>query len=139
MNLSSDEEFIKKSCQNEEIYSTFEEYVNNCLCLAAEDNAEDKKKSKGSKKQAFPNLAGFCRYLKISVDDFEKLLGEYPSLFKRILTALEDEALNADISPSLLTAYLKKRLKYDSTSQQTEPDATQMQIFFEHDIFEDGG
>ena len=139
MNLNSDEDFILNACKTNTLYDIFEKYLSDCLRTTDGESLDEKQRKKSQKKTIFPNLAGFCRYLKISIEDFEKLSGEYPSLFKRIITALEDEALNSDASPSLVSAYLKKRLKYDSVSQSTDKDSSQMQIFFEHDIFEDGG
>ena len=50
---------------------------------------------------------------------------------------LEDEALNSSLSPTLISAYLKKRLGYASDSS-AESSENQLQIKFEHDIFEDG-
>ena len=61
---------------------------------------------------AFPNLAGFCRYCRIGEDGLARLRRRYPAACDFIMTALEDEALNADKSASLVTAYLKRRLGY---------------------------
>ncbi|MBQ8397894.1 MAG: hypothetical protein IJX53_06860 [Clostridia bacterium] len=60
----------------------------------------------------FPNLAGFCRYCRIGEEGLAKLSRRYPGAYDFIITALEDEALNADKSASLVTAYLKRRLGY---------------------------
>lgn len=139
MNLNSDEDFILNACTENKLYDVFEEYLNECLNSPHCESSEEKSKAKTRPKQTFPNLAGFCRYLKISIEDFEKLSNKYPSQWGRILTALEDEALNSDASPSLISAYLKKRLNYEGASQSSNKSSSQMQIFFEHDIFEDGG
>ena len=49
------------------------------------------------------------------------------------------EALNAELSPTVLTAYLKKRLGYGEKSEATtSTECGQLRIVFEHDILEDG-
>ena len=54
-------------------------------------------------------------------------------------TVLEDEALNAELSPTVLTAYLKKRLGYGEKSEATtSAECGQLRLVFEHDILEDG-
>ena len=55
---------------------------------------------------------------------------------KHNLAILEDEALNSALSPTLVSAYLKKRLGYDGTEKRA---SSQLEISFEHDVFEDGG
>ena len=47
------------------------------------------------------------------------------------------EALNADVSPTLLSAYLKKRLGYEKNAGSEICDG-QLRVIFEHDITEDG-
>ena len=84
----------------------------------------------------FPNLAGFCRFLKISTSELEEVGKKFPEHYGRLLTVLEDEALNSKLSPTIISAYMKKRLGYDKDlPAQNNP---QMEIKFEHDIFEDG-
>jgi hypothetical protein len=139
VNLSSAKNFTENICSEKELCQELDDYIKSCVDASRDVDGEDSKKSKAKIRRNFPNLAGFCRYLKISVEDFEKLKDSSPSLFQRILTVLEDEALNADISPNLISAYLKKRLKYDSHSSNEDETSTQLQIMFEHDIFEDGG
>ncbi len=90
----------------------------------------------------FPNLAGFCRFLKIGTEELTALREEFPEACAYIYAVLEDEALNASLSPSLATAYLKRRLGYERESSDGERapvEATQLAICFEHDIWQDGG
>ena len=61
---------------------------------------------------SFPNVAGFCRYCGRGEEWFGEMKRKYPESGDVILTALEDAALNADRSPTLVTAYLKHRLGY---------------------------
>lgn len=65
---------------------------------------------------SFPNVAGFCRYCGYGEEWFGELKRKFPSACDFILTALEDEALNVDRSPTLVTAYLKHRLGYGETA-----------------------
>ncbi len=83
-----------------------------------------------------PNLAGLCRYLGISMAVFEGLSEPYPEQIARIRDALEDEALNSDMSPSLLSGYLKKRLGYGD--EDTKSDGDSVVVVFEHDALRDG-
>ena len=87
-----------------------------------------------------PNLAGLCRFLGISMEAFERLSESHREQIARIRDVLEDEALNSDMSPSLLSGYLKKRLGYDMPSEprHAAADTGELKIVFEHDIYEDG-
>ena len=83
-----------------------------------------------------PNLAGLCRYLGISMEAFERLPDSHREYVARIRDALEDEALNSDMSPSLLSGYLKKRLGYGDEESRGDGDA--VVVVFEHDALRDG-
>ena len=83
-----------------------------------------------------PNLAGLCRYLGISMEAFERLSESHREYIARIRDALEDEALNSDMSPSLLSGYLKKRLGYGDEESRGDGDA--VVVVFEHDALRDG-
>ena len=88
----------------------------------------------------FPNLAGFCRWLGHGRNAVEGLQKTHPQVFDFICTVLEDEALNADISASVLTTYLKQRLWHGEKEEslQRVSGGEQLQLIFEHDILEDG-
>ena len=58
-----------------------------------------------------------------------------PDEYDRLVAIFEDEALNADISPNLLSTYMKKRLLYVCDE---EPQGTEVKYCFEHDIYADG-
>lgn len=112
------------------ILNLLNEYI-----IACKANGTDEK-SKSSGKEAFPNLAGFCRFLNISTLELDELSKKFPKHYGRMVTILEDEALNSKLSPTIVSAYMKKRLDYDRvTASQSQ---AQMEIKFEHDIFEDG-
>lgn len=117
------------------IINQLNEYILKCQSCEQESDGEKSKKS--SEKTSFPNLAGFCRFLGISACELEDFCEQFPQLHGRILAILEDEALNSKLSPTLVSAYLKKRLGYDGSEKKQNP--SQLEISFEHDIFEDGG
>ena len=85
----------------------------------------------------FPNAAGFCRFLHCGTDSLEALREEAPSEYAKLQAILEDEALNFVFSPTLLSAYLKRRLDYEKDRRELT-DRGSVQICFEHDILEDG-
>lgn len=88
----------------------------------------------------FPNVAGFCRYLGIGTDGYAELAREYRCETGQISAAFEDEALNSDMSATLLGAYLKHRLGYDGAvcAKHDNEERGEVRIVFEHDIYEDG-
>ena len=52
---------------------------------------------------------------------------------------MEDEALNASsVSPTLITAYLKRRLGYAEKPEASSAECGDVRVIFEHDITEDG-
>jgi hypothetical protein len=91
-------------------------------------------------KERFPNLAGFCRWIGCGIGEAEELKSSHPQLYGCICAILEDEALNANISPTLINAYLKQRLGYAEkpTAVDKRTDCGQLRLIFEHDIEEDG-
>lgn len=115
------------------ILNLLNEYI--IACASDQKSSEGGKDTKGHP-TLFPNIAGFCRFLKISTVELEEFGKNFPEDYNKLLTILEDEALNSKLSPTILSAYMKKRLKYDHASA-IEPN-TQLEIKFEHDIFEDG-
>lgn len=112
-----------------------EEYLRSCRTDKSDDPPQERK-DKRSKETVFPNLAGLCRFIGIGTSELEEFGRENPCEYGKILAVLEDEALNSSLSPTLVSAYLKKRLGYDGT-KPTEA-SPQLEIKFEHDIFEDG-
>lgn len=144
MNSDQSDERLRKLCQSGEIYSAVENYVFFCTtpinteCGASEKKETSSKKSKErDSRSTFPNLAGFCRYLGVSTQELETVGKEFPVIYGRILAVLEDEALNSGLSPSLISTYLKKRIGYECAATPSQ-NIGQLEIKFEHDIFEDG-
>lgn len=89
-----------------------------------------------------PNLAGFCRSLSCGVNAYLQFADTYPELADYLSAVFEDEALNFSPSPTVLSAYLKKRLGYADKAKaeenESETDCGLMRLVFEHDIEEDG-
>ena len=138
MNSDQNGHVISDLCESGPIYDELKGYLIYCNEQSSDtENSIKSSKSKSSFAPLFPNLAGFCRYLKSSILEFEEASRDYPDECARILTVLEDEALNSDRSTNLISAYLKKRIGYETPSKASASD-TQLQIRFEHDIFKDG-
>ncbi len=142
MNTNRGRRHLENALRRNTYEKLLEKYIN--ACRPEEDDgtlrpsgARTPKKSEGK----FPNLAGFCRFLKIGTEDLLAFSEEYPDAVAYILAVFEDEALNSSVSPTLLTAYLKRRLGYDREPDRKErplPSDTLPVIRFEHDVFGDG-
>ena len=137
MSNNETSEELYRACEIGLVARLAEEYITSCR--TAEKNGEGESASK-KKSARFPNLAGFCRYLGISREKYERISKKYPEQFGELEAIFEDEALNSDVSASVLTAYLKRRLGYTEgdKSEKTELDTGQMRLIFEHDVFADG-
>ena len=86
-----------------------------------------------------PNLAGFCRWLGCGVSELDALRTAHPEVADYLCAVMEDEALNASsVSPTLLTAYLKRRLGYAEKPDASSAECGDVRVIFEHDITEDG-
>ena len=96
----------------------------------------------GYKKHSrFPNLAGFCRFFGISSNQIDYMKEKYPDSYSALCLIFEDEAYNAEIPPTVLSAYLKKRLGYgepENTPDSSVNVAGPLKLIFEHDIRSDG-
>lgn len=139
MNLKSGVLALTESCRRNTLNRILEKYIKSCKTYGI-DPDEDQPKKVTSKKAIgrFPNVAGFCGYYRISVDDLERLSKEFPEEIAYLYTILEDEALNSGLPPAVLSAYLKKRLGYEKEERKAPASSEQMSIRFEHDIFNDG-
>ncbi len=92
-----------------------------------------------AEKERMPNLAGFCRHARLGGKAVERLRRDFPEHYSELCLIFEDEALNADIPASILTAYLKKRLNYDDRAEESPPcEVGTLKLIFEHDVLKDG-
>ncbi len=106
-----------------------------CEYLQSPEVGENRRERK------LPNLAGFCRSLGCGTRAFEQFASEYPETADYLLAVFEDELLTQNQSPTLLAAYLKRRLGYTVESRaetESETDCGLMRLVFEHDVEEDG-
>ena len=138
MNVTEDGSPLCKAFSDGTADALLEDYISSCT-QKSEVNVDGEKKV-GKKKEngycRFPNMAGFCRYLGIGIDEFLSLSTHFPREFDRLRATLEDEALNASLSPTIIAAYFKKRLGYEKESSATDTGIPE--IRFEHDVWEDG-
>ena len=142
MNQKSGVASLRDACRRNILNRALEKYIENCRCLTEEqeasatEGAASKKRSRKSGGR-FPNIAGFCRYYRISIRDLDALSREFPEEINVLYAILEDEALNSGLPPAVLSAYLKKRLGYDKEFSDGSADE-HLTIRFEHNIFDDG-
>ena len=87
-------------------------------------------KARDSKKPWFANIAGFCAFAGISVDEFTKLQKRFPDDYSTALAAFEDAALNSGATASLIGMYLKQ---YGMWLPPSDED-----FVCDHDMFGDG-
>jgi hypothetical protein len=139
MKKTDNERPFGRACSNGRIYRLLNNYLRSC----AEQGLDDAPKEGGGRVKSkavarFPNVAGFCRYLKTGTDELPDIAERFPDVRGRILAILEDEALNAVSSPTIVTAYLKRRLGYDKELIASDGKGASLEVRFEHDIWEDG-
>ena len=134
MNQPEADTFLEQACRRGILGEILKEYI--AFCHSPADPPYAEKKSRATVRvERFPNLAGFCRYLGCSMDEWLSMEQQHPDAFGRLRAVLEDEALNAAMSPTVIAAYLKRRLGYEKDAEENEGTVA---IQFEHDILEDG-
>ncbi len=125
-------EILAGLAECESLMESVSEYLTSCRSESAEQSP-----SKGkSGAQRFPNLAGFCRHVGAGMSELRSLRARFPHEYDRLLAIFEDEALNSALSPTLLSAYMKKRLLY--SEEESEATGKEVVWCFEHDIIADG-
>ena len=135
MRIEISESFLDFACKNDVFNKIVEEYV--LFCRDQKEEPDGKLKKGVKQRGRFPNVAGLCRYLGIGDSDFERLRKKYPREVERACAILEDEALNSDVSPTVISAYFKRRLGYDKQGGGEICDGG-LRVIFDHDIIEDG-
>ncbi len=134
-NSAAAQDVLQRAADEGRLPSLMDAYLLSCRLGDGEESGSSKKRER-----SFPNLAGFCRHLGCGVSSAERLRHSHPELYDRLCAILEDEALNASISPNLLSAYLKRRLGYAEAKEAAgvSTSCEQLRLVFEHDILEDG-
>lgn len=122
---------LEKLADEKEIDTVLGDYI-----LSCRQEAGGNPKSAGR----IPNVAGFCRFLGVTLSDFDRLRSTRPEIHGAICAALEDEALNSQMTATILSIYLKHRLGYsdDKREEKSVTDTGQLRLIFDHDAFEDG-
>ena len=93
-----------------------------------------KRSKRGEGRGRLPNPAGFCRFLGLDRGAFFRLGEEFPTEVGKILAVFEDEALNSELSASVLGLYLRSLLGGD----EREAEESGISVTFDHDILADG-
>ena len=109
------------------------DYLLYCQEYGKDNLSEKAVKSKGR----FPNIAGLCRYLNTGMSDVFALRDTMPEEYDKLLAIFEDEALNSQISPTVISAYMKKRIGFVITDEGADASG-EVLYEFEHNIFADG-
>ena len=124
----------------EDVATRLEAYL--AFCRERSPEASGSKRSGSGGERSFPNVAGFCRWLGGGISLVEQLREEDPEGYGLLCATLEDEALNSSVSPTVLSAYLKRRLGYgdkeEGAKKIAEAECEQIRLVFDHDIMEDG-
>ena len=134
-NSAAAQDVLQRAADEGRLPALMDAYLLSCRLGDGEESGSSKKRER-----SFPNLAGFCRHLGCGVSSADRLRHSHPELYARLCAILEDEALNASISPNLLSAYLKRRLGYaeEKETAAVSTSCEQLRLVFEHDILEDG-
>ena len=84
--------------------------------------------------ERLPNFAGFCASLGCGTRALDALRKAMPDVFDYLAAVLEDEALNSSRSPAIVNAYIKEKFG----GRENGAGDAGLQLFFEHNILEDG-
>ena len=126
---------LELACRRGASQLLLEKYIR--LCRPSEEELESSSPKKASpQKDRFPNLAGFCRFARVTPEELEALSDRYPQEIRSLYATLEDEALNSTLPAAILSVYLKKRLGYEES--HADASSSPIQICFEHDVLRDG-
>ena len=90
----------------------------------------DECKNTDTKKPIFANVAGFCRFAGISVNEFLNLKRKFPAEFENAGAYFEDAALNSGATASLVGMYLRQ---YGFWGEPIEDE-----VVCDHDMIADG-
>ena len=129
---------IKEHCRRRTLNRILEKYIKSCRLSETDDGGTVTKQTSKKGLGRFPNIAGFCGFYRISIEDLENLASEFPEEISYLYAIFEDEALNSGLPPAVLSAYLKKRLGYEKEDLRQDSSSPPISIRFEHDIYDDG-
>ena len=117
-------------CRMNLLQDLVESYVLSC---------RSSKDCSAKRRDRFPNLSGFCRFCGIGSYELSEMKKLHPDHYTSLCFILEDEALNSELSPTVLSSYLKKHLDFSENAESlSELNAGELRLIFEHDIEKDG-
>lgn len=128
MASKKDEDIIDGICEKGRLIRLAEKYILHCL------EAE-------SKRPRLPNVCGFFRWLKLGAVALDRLRRLYPEKYRTLLMIFEDEALNSELPPSIISTYMKQSFTgrdIEDESAVSEKEAGPITLIFDHDIDRDG-
>lgn len=129
MAQKNDDEVIDEICRKGRLIKLAEKYIAACLSLDL-------------KKPRLPNVCGFFRWLKLSALALDKLKQSFPEMYRTLLMIFEDEALNSELPPSIISTYMKQsfthRTDSDEETSVSQNDCGSITLVFDHDIDSDG-
>ena len=108
---------MKRITSGRKLIASIRDYIEECR------NTE-------SKKPVFANVAGFCRFAGISVQEFHALQTRFPDEFESAGAYFEDAALNSGATASLVGMYLREYGFWGKPAAE--------ELVCEHDSWEDG-
>ena len=124
----NDEDIIDGICQKGRLVRLAEKYILTCLDAT-------------QRKPRLPNICGFFRWLKLSAIAMDRLKKCYPEKYRTLLMIFEDEALNSELPPSVISTYMKQsfmRQGDDDEATVSEKGCGPITLVFDHDIDNDG-
>ena len=123
---TDDESVIDRLCEGGLLIKKAEKYISFCL-------------ETGHKKPRLPNICGFLRWLKLGALALDKLKKAYPEKFRTLLMLFEDEALNSELPPSIISTYMKQSFaRDDGKDEEVRENCGPITLIFDHDIKVDG-
>lgn len=123
---------LERLADEEMIAEKLEDYLNTCR--------PDEESGRSKRAGRIPNVAGFCRFLGVTLADFDRLKRTRPEHHGALCAALEDEALHSPMTATILSIYLKYRLGYsdDKKEENLVTDSGPLRLIFDHDAYRDG-
>jgi hypothetical protein len=123
----NDEDIIDGICEKGRLIRLAEKYILNCL------------ESEG-RRPRLPNVCGFFRWLKLGAIALDRLKHLHPEKYRTLLMIFEDEALNSELPPSIISTYMKQSFTgKDAESEGADTEKSQpITLIFDHDIDHDG-
>ena len=128
MASKNDEDIIDGICEKDKLIRFAEKYILHCL-------------ESERKRPRLPNVCGFFRWLKLGAAALDRLRRIYPEKYRTLLMIFEDEALNSELPPSIISTYMKQSLTgRDDEGEGTtgEKNVGPITLIFDHDIDHDG-